>query len=102
MNNILPIFINFSIEGDYLTISSVTRVKGAVESCVGKKVKFKIRKGKSRSQFSEGVILDTYPSIFTVFVENKDFNRVVSFNYIDILNNNVEFFICNKEETRIG
>ena len=82
--------------------SSVTRVKGAVEGCVGKRVKFKIKKGKSRSQFSEGVILDTYPSIFTVYIEKKDFSRVVSFNYIDILTNNVEFFVCDDKETRIG
>ena len=85
-----------------MTKSSVTRVKGAVEDCVGKRVKFKIKKGKSRSQFSEGVILDTYPSIFTVYIEKKDFSRVVSFNYIDILTNNVEFFVCDDKETRIG
>jgi uncharacterized protein Veg len=102
MNNILAFSIKFCIEGDYLVISSVTKVKGAVEECVGKKVKFKVKKGKSRSQFSEGVILDTYPSIFTVFIEKKDFKRVVSFNYIDILTNNVEFFICDDKETRIG
>lgn len=102
MNNIFLYFIEFSIEGDYLAKSSVTRVKGAVEGCVGKRVKFKIKKGKSRSQFSEGVILDTYPSIFTVFIEKKDFSRVVSFNYIDILTNNVEFFVCDDKETRIG
>lgn len=82
--------------------SSVIRVKEAVEDCVGKKVRFKVRKGKSRSQFDEGVILDTYPSIFTVFVENKDFKRIVSFNYIDILTNNVEFFVCGEQEIRIG
>ena len=102
MNNIFPFFIKFCTEGDYLAISSVTKVKGAVESCVGKKVKFKIKKGKSRTQFSEGIILDTYPSIFTVFIEKKDFKRVVSFNYIDILTKNVEFFVCDDEETRIG
>lgn len=101
MNNIFPFFIKNSIEGDCLAISSVTKVKGAVEDCIGKKVKFKVKKGKSRAQFSEGIILDTYPSIFTVFVEKKDFKRVVSFNYIDILTNNVEFFVCDEEETRI-
>jgi uncharacterized protein Veg len=82
--------------------SPVKKVKGAVEECVGKKVKFKIKKGKSRSQFSEGVILDTYPSIFTVFVEKCGHNRIVSFNYIDILTNNVEFYVCDDAETRIG
>lgn len=84
-----------------MTISSVARVKDLVEGCVGQKVKFKIRKGKSRSQINEGVIADTYPSVFTVHVDNKGLRRVVSFNYIDIITNYVEFFICDDEETRI-
>jgi len=84
-----------------LTGNSVARVKGIVEGCVGQKVKFKVRKGKTRSQINEGVIADTYPSIFTVQVENKGLRRVVSFNYIDILTNYVEFFICDDEETKI-
>ncbi len=90
------------MEGDYLPASSVARVKGAVEGCVGKKVRFKLKKGKSRSHFCEGIILDTYPSIFTVFIEKKDYKRIVSFNYIDILTNNVEFYICDDKDTRIG
>ena len=84
-----------------MTVSPVTRVKGIVEGCVGQKVKFKVKKGKSKALVSEGVISDTYPSIFTVSVENKGLKRVVSFNYIDILTNYVEFFICNEDETRI-
>nr|WP_300093173.1 Veg family protein [Sedimentibacter sp.] len=84
-----------------MTASSVTRVKGIVEGCVGQKVKFKIKKGKSKPLMSEGVIAETYPSIFTVRVENKGLKRVVSFNYIDILTNYVELFICNEDETRI-
>ncbi|MDF2676764.1 MAG: hypothetical protein K0Q97_1074 [Bacillota bacterium] len=81
--------------------TSVSRVKGIVESCVGKKVKFKVRKGKSRSLICEGVISDTYPAVFTVSVDNRGLKRVLSFNYIDILTNYVEFFLCNDEETRI-
>ncbi len=84
-----------------MTGNSVARVKGIVEGCVGQKVKFKVRKGKTRSQINEGVIADTYPSIFTVQVENKGLRRVVSFNYIDILTNYVEFFICDDEGTKI-
>lgn len=84
-----------------MTVSSVTRVKGIVEGFVGQKVKFKIKKGKSKPLISEGVIAETYPSIFTVRVESKGLKRVVSFNYIDILTNYVELFICNENETRI-
>ncbi len=84
-----------------MTVNSVARVKGLVEGCVGQKVKFKVKKGKSRSQINEGVIADTYPSVFTVHVENKGLIRVVSFNYIDIITSYVEFFICDDEETKI-
>ena len=84
-----------------MTVSSVTRVKGIVEGCVGQRVKFKVKKGKSKSQIGEGIIVDTYPSVFTVYVEKRGFKRVVSFNYIDILTNYVEFTICDEKETRI-
>lgn len=84
-----------------MTSKSVLRVKEMVEGCVGQKVKFKVRKGKNRSHMSEGIIRDTYPSIFTIHVENKDFKRVMSFNYIDVLTNYVELFLCNEEQTRI-
>jgi len=84
-----------------LTVSSVTRVKRIVEGCVGQRVKFKVKKGKSKSQIGEGIIVDTYPSVFTVYVEKRGFKRVVSFNYIDILTNCVEFTICDEKETRI-
>lgn len=84
-----------------MTINSVARVKDLVEGCIGQKVKFKVRKGKSRSQINVGVIADAYPSVFTVHVDNKGLRRVVSFNYIDIITNYVEFFICDDEETRI-
>ena len=84
-----------------MTVSSVTRVKELVKGCVWQKVKFKIKKGKRKTQISEGVIADTYPSVFTVCVEKKGLKRVVSFNYIDIVTNYVEFFICDEKETRI-
>lgn len=84
-----------------MAINSVERVKGVVEGCVGQKVKFKVKKGKSRAQVNEGVIVETYPSIFTVKVDSKGLRRVFSFNYIDIVTNYVEFFKCDEDETKI-
>ncbi|WP_326907362.1 Veg family protein [Sedimentibacter sp. MB31-C6] len=84
-----------------MTANSLIRVKSVVEDCIGQKVKFKVRKGKRRSQINEGIIAGTYPSVFTVHVENRGFKRVMSFNYIDIMTNYVEFFLCNEDETRI-
>jgi uncharacterized protein Veg len=84
-----------------LTAQSVSKVRNLVEGCVGQKVNFKVRKGKNKSQVSEGIIADTYPSIFTVYVENKGVKRVMSFNYVDIVTSHVEFFLCNDDKTRI-
>ncbi len=84
-----------------MAVSSVTRVKNMIDGCIGQKVKFKTKKGKSKTQVSEGIVADTYPSVFTVCVEMKGFKRVVSINYVDILTNHVEFFVCDGKETRI-
>lgn len=84
-----------------MTSKSVLSVKEAIEDCVGKKIVFKIKKGKNKSQISEGIIARTYPAIFTVHVDKKGLRRVMSFNYIDLLTNYVEIFLCNEEQTRI-
>jgi len=84
-----------------LTSKSLLRVKEMVESSVGQKVKFKVRKGKNKAQMSEGIIAETYPSIFIVHEQNKDFKRMTSFNYVDVLTNYVEVFLCDECQTRI-
>jgi len=82
-------------------LTAVLRVKLMIEDSVGQKVKFKVKKGNNRSQMSEGIIADAYPAIFTVHVESKGLKRVMSFNYIDLLTNYVELFLCDEEQTRI-
>ena len=84
-----------------MSSKSVLSVKTAIQESVGKKIIFKIKKGKSKSQVNEGVIADVYPAIFTVYVERRGLTRVMSFNYIDLLTNYVEIFLCNEEQTKI-
>ena len=93
-------FLTFSLilaEGD-LPKSSVKRVKGQL-NCIGKS-KIQDKKAKPGLNSAKGNSAHL-PSIFTVFVEKQDHNRIVSFNYIDILTNNVESYICDDMETRI-
>jgi len=84
-----------------IKVKSIERVKKLVEECVGQKIKFKLKKGKKAAVITEGVITDVYPSVFTVQFESKGLKRIVSFNYIDIVTNNVEFFKCDENETKI-
>lgn len=85
-----------------MTGSSIVRLKSILDGCVGSRVRFNIKKGRKKTPPKEGILTGTYPSIFTVNVaECKGSDRVMAFNYIDILTNHVEIFLLDSEETRI-
>lgn len=76
--------------------SDLNQVKRDIESYVGYKIQLKSNKGRKKSFVQEGVLENTYPSIFIVKFENDyEVTRRVSFSYTDILTNSVEIKICN-------
>jgi uncharacterized protein Veg len=74
----------------------ILKVRNEVGEYVGSKVRIKANKGRKRVVIKEGVLQDTYPSIFVVKVQNEqqDTFRTVSYSYTDILTNNVELSLC--------
>ena len=62
--------------------ADIKKVKSSVDKNVGNRVKIR----------TEGVISETYPSIFLVEVENKldDTVQTVSFSYTDVLTKDVQ------------
>ncbi|MFO7153678.1 MAG: Veg family protein [Caldicoprobacter oshimai] len=78
---------------------ALMRVRKAVESNIGERVKLKANRGRKKSFIKEGVIHEVYPSIFTVRVNIDDrFVQTLSFTYFDILTSNVEVVICKNNE----
>lgn len=77
--------------------NSVSNVRNAVVNQMGKKVKIRINRGRHKVDISEGIISETYPSIFLVKIQDsKDMpGRVVSYSYTDILTKDVELILCN-------
>lgn len=77
--------------------NSVSNVRNAVVNQMGKKVKIRINRGRHKVDISEGIISETYPSIFLVKIQDsKDMpGRVVSYSYTDILTKDVEIILCN-------
>ena len=77
--------------------SDLNKVRQAVISHVGSKVRVKANKGRHRIDVTEGVISETYPSIFLVRVDNtiEDTSRLVSFSYTDVLTKDVRLTLCN-------
>lgn len=77
--------------------NDVSKVRNAVISHTGRKVKIRINRGRHKIDETEGVISETYPSIFLIKIqENKDMPvRIMSYSYTDILTRDVELILCS-------
>ena len=62
---------------------------------MGEKIQLKANKGRKKAFIKEGIVENTYPSIFIVKFENEyETTRRVSYSYTDILTKAVEIVIC--------
>jgi uncharacterized protein Veg len=77
--------------------NDVNKVRNAVISQTGKKVKVRINRGRHKVDVTEGVISQTYPSIFLIKIqENADTPiRFMSYSYTDILTKDIELILCS-------
>ncbi|ABN53603.1 MAG TPA: Veg protein [Hungateiclostridium thermocellum] len=75
--------------------STLLQIKRDIETCVGQKIQLKANKGRKKAFIREGIVENTYPSIFVVKFENDyDTVRRVSYSYTDILTKAVEITVC--------
>lgn len=76
----------------------VNKVRNAVKSHTGKKVKIRINRGRHRIDETVGVISETYPSIFLVTTQgnNEMPIRTMSYSYTDVLTKDVELILCRQ------
>ncbi|MEN6315067.1 MAG: Veg family protein [Clostridiaceae bacterium] len=81
--------------------SDLFQIKKNIETCIGERVQLKANKGRKKAFIKEGVIENSYPSIFIIKFENEyETTRRVSYSYTDILTKAVELVIC-KDDKRI-
>ena len=70
------------------------KIKKHIESSVGERVRLSANKGKKKSYIREGIIENSYPSIFTIRFENEfDLTRRISFSYTDVLTKVIELVV---------
>jgi uncharacterized protein Veg len=75
--------------------SELFLIKKNIETCIGERVQLKANKGRKKAFIKEGVLENSYPSIFIVKFENEyETTRRVSYSYTDILTKAVELVIC--------
>ena len=72
--------------------ADILRVRSSVDQNIGNKVKIRANRGRHKIDVKEGIIRETYPSIFLVEVENKldDTTQKISFSYTDVLTKDVQ------------
>lgn len=70
-------------------------IREQVEQHKGSRVFYRAANGRRKAEARQGVILDAYPSLFTMYVESQ--NTTVSFSYADILTRDLELKLLDSE-----
>ena len=82
--------------------NDLSKIKSDLTDNVGHKVRLTAKKGRKQIVTREGVIESTYPSIFTVKLDNQSefftSEQRVSYSYTDVLTKKVELVIYTPEE----
>ena len=75
------------------------QIKKNIETFIGERVQLKANKGRKKSFIREGVLENSYPSIFIVRFENDyETTRRVSYSYTDVLTKAVELVVYKNDE----
>ena len=71
-------------------------IRQEIEQNIGKKVWVKAKRGRSKSLVNEGILGDSYPSVFTIVVEKEGEPGILSYTYGDILTNHLELRVLDE------
>jgi uncharacterized protein Veg len=69
---------------------TMENIKAAIKQIQGERVRFKANRGRKKCLISEGILENSYASIFTIAVDEGDFVQRHSYTYCDVFTKNVE------------
>lgn len=77
----------------------VTDIKESIQNHIGERVILRTNKGRKKIVEHEGVLESAHNSIFVVKIANSyNLSRCVSYSYSDVLTDNVELTLYQKED----
>ena len=81
---------------NFMVCADVGKVRDVMKKHIGGKVVVRCNLGRHKVDVSEGVITETYPSIFLIRVKNEAENsfQTVSYSYTDVLTKDVRLTLC--------
>ena len=77
--------------------ADINRVRASVHRQCGSRVMIQLDRGRNKVDIQEGVILDAYPSVFTILVSDVNEDnppQLLSFSYTDIITRDVRMKLC--------
>lgn len=78
---------------------TIEDIRQQLESNVGKKVFIRANKGRRRYLETEGVLVETYPKLFVVNLDQTNAVRRRSYTYADVLTDTVQITINNEQSS---
>jgi uncharacterized protein Veg len=67
---------------------TLASIKSEIVSYKGQRVKCRSSKGRNKMEETQGILLNVYPKLFTLYVESQA--STVSFSYAEVLTREVE------------
>ena len=77
--------------------ADINRGRASVHSQCGSRVMIQLDRGRNKVDIQEGVILDAYPSVFTILVSDVNEDnppQLLSFSYTDIITRDIRMKLC--------
>ena len=77
--------------------SDINKVRASVHQRCGSKVMIQLDRGRNKIDVQEGVIVDAYPSVFTILVSDQNGDnppQLLSFSYTDIITRDIRMKLC--------
>ncbi|HHT84603.1 MAG: Veg family protein [Bacillota bacterium] len=69
--------------------TSIDSIRMKLDSHLGKRIKVRANEGRKRISVKEGILENTYPSIFVIRLDDES-GRAVTWSYIDVLTDSVQ------------
>lgn len=81
---------------NFMLRTDVGTVRKAVSKHIGSRVVIRCNLGRHKVDVTEGVITETFPSIFLITVKNEleNTSQTVSYSYTDVLTKDVQITLC--------
>ena len=79
--------------------NTLDQIRKNITGYIGQKVTLKADKGRKKVMVKEGVLENTYPSIFVVKIEGEfDADRRICYSYSDVLTSIVELTFSTQQD----